>query len=192
MEPVILASASPRRTELLDRLGVPHITKPQDTDEKFDSSDCLQNALRLAEEKAESCLREVPDAKWIIAADTIICFKGKKIGKPGDIDSARSILSDFSGRTHNVISAVSLIAEGGKSRLSGSERTKVKFRKLSQSEIDWYLACGEWADAAGAYKIQGKGDFLIQGIRGSVSNVMGLSIPLIYGMLKSLGYNFSA
>ncbi len=192
MELISLASASPRRAQLLEQLGLPFRTVLQDTEEVFNQKSAAHNAARIAEEKIKACQNSHPDSQWIIGADTFICFKGKMTGKPADREEARSMIAGFSGKTHKVITGVSVYSAKSSKTLCSCASTSVIFRKLGRDEIEWYLDSGEWQGAAGSYRIQEKGAVLVRKIIGSYSNVMGLPIQLIYVMLRELGYGFTA
>lgn len=192
MEIIHLISGSPRRQILLRQMGLPFVVNPVDTEEFMDPAmdpDVL--AKSIAREKLDAFLKSKPEKiKWAIAADTFIHFNGKTIGKPLNIDDAMNELIQFSGHTHQVLTGVALYCGESKSITMEVDITDVTFRNLTDREIQWYLATEEWKDVAGSYRIQEKGECLIQGINGSYSNVMGLPITRFYGMLSKLNYQF--
>ncbi|MGI6442330.1 MAG: septum formation inhibitor Maf [Synergistaceae bacterium] len=185
--PIILASKSPRRSELLKSLGwkfeviAPNIVENVILEEKPADMVC-----RLAKEKAESVYKGHKN-RWIIAADTVVAIDEKKFGKPGDEVEARDMISTLQGRTHNVITGVSVISPSG-SMLVSAEETEVTFRKMTENEIAVYIEQGECMDKAGAYAIQDKGVLLVEKIKGCYFNVVGLPIYLLSTMLIKLGW----
>lgn len=192
MEKIILASGSPRRRELLSRMGIPFIVKPQEVDETFNDSVPESEAVRLADKKVRACLAQ-GESGWILGADTFIFFNECLIGKPESADRAREMLRNLSGQTHRVYTGLALhVPEHGSPGQIVTEYccTEVRFSLLDEEEIEQYIDCGEWRGAAGAYRIQESGEILVESISGSYSNVMGLPINTFYGMLKTNNYNF--
>lgn len=183
MTKIILASASPRRKQLLETLGITFICiRPEITEEIRNGESARQTAERLAQQKADFI--EMPDEdSLIIAADTVVFCAGKILGKPKNEEEARQMLSLLSGRSHEVISAVCVKNSFGESVVQ-SEITAVFFRNLSQEEISGYIATGEPFDKAGGYGIQGKGSVLVTRIEGCYFNVVGLPLSRLYDMLK--------
>lgn len=187
MQEIILASASPRRAELLRRIGLKFRVVPSDVEERLEGSlDARSLALKLASEKAEAVAVRHPEA-IVLAADTVVCCDGEILGKPADWRDAARMLQLLSGRTHEVSTGVVLRRE-----CTGQERkevvtTRVTFRRLSQEEILGYLATGEPFDKAGAYGIQGYGALLVEGIEGCYSNVVGLPLAKVGEMLREFG-----
>jgi septum formation protein len=169
-----LASASPRRRELLAQIGVPHSVKPAHIDEsRKPSESASEYVLRLATEKAASIWREAANLP-VLAADTTVVLDGDIFGKPRDRDDALQMLSALSNRAHEVLTAVALAtADGIATALSES---KVRFRKITEAERIAYWNTGEPRDKAGAYAIQGMGAIFIESIGGSYSGVMGLPL----------------
>ena len=174
--PMILASASPRRVELLAQIGItPDDIIPADIDETpLKDERPLDHARRLAEGKARAIQSSRPDA-CVIGADTIVCVGRRILGKPTDEAQARKYLSMLSGRTHKVIGGLAVLAPAGETIKAIT--TKVTFKRLSAEEIDGYIASSEWEGKAGAYAIQGLAGAFVTGISGSYSNVVGLSLP---------------
>lgn len=180
-----LASASPRRRDLLARLGVePDAISPADIDETpRDRERPRDYALRMGEEKA----RAVDASGFVLAGDTVVAAGLRILPKTEEADEARACLELLSGRRHTVLSSVVLRAPDGsvKSRLS---ENVVRFKSLSREEIDAYLAGDEWHGKAGGYAIQGSAEALIQWMRGSHSSVMGLPLYETRALLKSAGF----
>lgn len=189
MSKLILASASPRRLELLAQIGiVPDQVVPADIDEtpKADESP-RRLALRLAEEKARAVAKDNGGA-FVLAADTVVACGRRALGKAQDIDEARKFLSLLSGRRHRVYGGICLIGADGVERSRVIE-TQVKFRTLGADDLKRYLSHDEWQGKAGAYAIQGFGATFVKSISGSYSNVVGLSLCDVDGMLRGLGYH---
>ena len=174
---VLLASASPRRSELLRQVGIAHAVRPVGIDESVRAGEAPSAyVLRLAEEKAAALWRELGPAQRrpVLAADTTVALEGEIFGKPGSLDEARVMLGRLSGRTHEVHTAVAVLHAGGAAaRLSSST---VTFRELARAEIDWYWHTGEPADKAGGYAVQGRAAAFISHIAGSYSGIMGLPL----------------
>lgn len=174
---VYLASASPRRRELLRQIGVAHEARPVDIDETPQPGERPAHyALRLAREKARALWERLPEAARapVLAADTTVALGDVILGKPCDREDAVRILGRLSGREHDVHTAVALLHESGADeRVSTSV---VAFRALTRAEIDWYWDTGEPVDKAGAYAVQGLGAVFIRHLAGSYSGVMGLPL----------------
>lgn len=185
MTKLILASASPRRMELLKTLGLDFISIKPEIEEEFLSDETVRNAAeRLAKQKADSI--ETDDDRLIIAADTIVFCSGQILGKPEDEKQARDMLTLLNGTSHEVITAVCLKKYRDIYDVQ-SEITTVYFRNLSQMEISGYIATGEPFDKAGGYGIQGRGSILVNRIEGCYFNVVGLPLSRLYDMLKKQG-----
>lgn len=185
---LILASASPRRRELLAQIGVtPDRIVAADIDETPLKDETPRRLVaRLAEEKARAVARENP-AAFVLAADTIVAVGTRILGKPVDADDARRMLRLMSGRAHKVLTGVALIAPDGRLGARLSE-TRIKFRRLSDAEIETHIAAGEWADAAGAYRIQGLAGADVAFISGSFTGVVGLPLFETKNLLTGLGW----
>jgi septum formation protein len=186
--PVIyLASASPRRSELLRQIDVPHEVRPVDIDETPRAGEAPAHyALRLAEAKARVLWEKLAanERKPVLAADTTVALGHEILGKPADRDDAERILGRLSGRDHEVHTAVAVRHEGGAdARVSSST---VSFRPLTPAEVDWYWRTGEPADKAGAYAVQGYGAIFIRHLSGSYSGVMGLPLYETWELLAPL------
>jgi septum formation protein len=188
---IYLASASPRRGELLRQIGVAHEARPVDVDESPRTGEApAQYALRLAQEKARALWEQVADADRlpVLAADTTVALGEEILGKPADRAEAITMLQRLSGREHQVHTAIALLHAGGAdSRISTSN---VTFRSLSPAEIEWYWHTGEPVDKAGAYAVQGKAAIFIRHLAGSYSGVMGLPLFETWELLEPvLGRN---
>lgn len=189
---LILASASPRRTALLAQIGVvPDAVIPADIDETPLKRELpRQLALRLAEAKARAVAVDHPEA-FVLGADTVVACGRRILPKPADAEEARRCLSLLSGRRHKVIGGVALAVppvRGEEGRLSSAVViTTVQFKRLSGSEIDAYLATGEWRGKAGGYAIQGLAAMFVSKLIGSYANVVGLPLYETAGLLKGHG-----
>ena len=185
---VILASASPRRRDLLTMIGITHEVIPADVDETYGAGEVPRaHAERLAREKASVLAARAPDAV-IIAADTIVVVDGDVLGKPRDADEAARMLRRLAGRTHTVFTAVA-VARGAQ-MLSGVEEVGVTFRPLDDATITSYVATREPMDKAGAYGIQGYGAAIVERIDGDYFAVMGLAIGRMLALLRELGFRY--
>lgn len=183
---IILASQSPRRRELLTRMGLSYRVHAADIDEHMDRSlppDKLVEAISA--EKAAAVARTEGESPLIIAADTVVVLDGAVLGKPGDEADARDMLSRLSGREHQVYTGFTV--RQGERTVTKSECTGVRFRRLSGEEIAAYVATGEPMDKAGAYGIQSLGALLVEGIAGDYFNVMGLPVCRLGLALKEFG-----
>ena len=179
--PLILASASPRRRQLLEMLGIEHRVVPPDVDEtRRDGEDPAGYVLRLAEEKARVVAAREPGG-LVLAADTTVVLGPELFGKPATPAEAADMLRRLAGRTHQVYTGVALTA--GDRIESALDVSDVTFRALDAAAIAGYVATGEPMDKAGAYAIQGKGAALIEGIRGDFFGVMGLPLRLVLDLL---------
>ena len=187
---IILASGSPRRRALLHDLGLTFEVYKPDVDESH-SPDENPEALcaRLSRLKAEAGAQKFPDA-LVIAADTIVVIDGKILGKPVNRDDAVKMLAALQGRTHEVLTGLSVCMNGRV--LTHAEHTRVKFRTLSDAEIRAYVSTGECDDKAGAYAVQGKGSLLVEGLQGDYFNVVGLPVCRLGMMLHEFGINILA
>ena len=184
---IILASQSPRRRELLERMGIRNFrVVSADIDEREEEQlPPEQLVCRLASRKAEAVAEKAPKGAVIIAADTVVSLDGTVLGKPGDKLEAFKMLSTLSGNRHQVYTGLCVIWDEDKR--TEYEVTDVTFRELGEKEIEDYIATGEPMDKAGAYGIQGYGALLIQGISGDYYNVMGLPVCRLSGMLARFG-----
>lgn len=182
---LVLASASPRRAEILTSLGIPFRVRPADLEEEPLPGETAEAAAsRLAAEKAASVAALEPD-RWVLGADTLVFLDGLILGKPRDAEDARRMLRQLAGREHRVVTAIHLMRGGEPGGGSGhAEISRVRFAPMDESEIAWYAATGEPADKAGAYGVQGLGARFIEAIHGSFTNVMGLPARACYRLLR--------
>ena len=185
---LVLASASPRRLELLAQVGLrPHTVDPADIDEtpgRFETPPRL--AARLAGEKAGVVAARHPGA-FVVAADTVVAVGRRILGQPADTAEARRMLALLSGRGHRVYSGVCVISPDGRA-VSRVSETRLKFKRLSPRETDLLLASDEWRGAAGGYRIQGRAGAYVHDLIGSYTGVVGLPLYETIGLLSGLGY----
>lgn len=182
--PIILASGSPRRRELLTNLGVPFRVVVSGEDEASEERDPARLAANLARQKAAAVARQHPGAV-VIGADTVVALGSELLAKPRDEAENRAFVRQLSGQTHQVYTGVSVFAPDGER--SGVERTDVTFRDLSGAEVAHYAATGEGLDKAGGYGIQGIGMALVARIEGDYSNVVGFPLGLVIRLLREAG-----
>jgi septum formation protein len=184
----VLASASPRRLELLAQIGLaPDLVDPADIDEAPQPDETARRlALRLASAKAAAVAARHPDA-FVLAADTVVAVGRRLLGKPEHEAGARRMLSLLSGRAHRVLSAVAATAPGGRTSARLSE-TRVRFKRLTDHELAAYLASGEWEGKAGAYAVQGRAGAFVTALNGSYSGVVGLPLYETRGVLEGVGW----
>lgn len=184
--PLLLASASPRRLELLRALGLEPLVRPADVDETLrPGEDPHDAAERLARAKAAAVAAAAPEGSVVLAADTIVVLGGEALGKPRDDDDARRMLRALRGRAHDVVTGVALARDGR--LVSGRETTEVLFAPMTDEEVDAYVASGEPADKAGAYALQGLGGLFVERITGTPSNVIGLPFRLVRRLGAEVG-----
>lgn len=186
--PLILASASPRRSDLLAQIGiVPDAIDPAEIDETPRAGELpAKLAERLAVAKAREVAGRHPRA-CVLAADTIVACGRRALGKPSDAAEAERHLGLLSGRRHRVVGGICLIDSGGGAHLR-VVTTTVAFKRLHPDEIAAYIAGGEWQDKAGSYAIQGRAGAFVRKIVGSYSNVVGLSLYETAALLRGQGY----
>jgi len=181
---LVLASASPRRAEILKLLGIDFDWLPGDIDETFlEGETPREHVLRLSEGKAALAARGRPDA-WILGADTIVVVAGEVLGKPGSPAEAAAMLEKLSGREHEVLTGFAIIRQDLGIRVREVVRSTVLFREISGDEMVWYTGTSEPYDKAGAYAVQGMGACFVREIRGSFSNVVGLPLCEVFEALK--------
>jgi len=187
---LILASASPRRAEILRDAGLTFTVLSSAVDETPFAHELPQDHVkRLAEAKAELVAARAVGPCIIIAADTVVMLEGHIFGKPRSSEDARKMLEQLSGRTHSVLTGVALIRLPDAERRSFVESTLVHFNRLTGEEITEYLATGEPHDKAGAYAIQGRGGRHIPRIEGCYFNVVGLPLARVVSALKDIGWS---
>ena len=185
--PLVLASKSPRRRDLLKMAGIDNFLVITGDDDELEPLGLSpeQTVCEIALGKAKSALRLCGEDDTIIAADTLVYLDGNPLGKPGNTDEAMSMLRALSGRRHSVYTGVAILK--GKTRSVFAEVTDVFFRVMTDEEITSYIATGEPMDKAGAYGAQGKGAMFIERIEGDFFNVMGLPLCRLSLTLKNLG-----
>jgi septum formation protein len=185
---IILASSSPRRRELLRNLGFAFDVIQPSADETVSENETPEDfALRVSVEKAWSVSRSLGEGAVVIGADTIVVVDGEMLGKPEDPEEASSMLRKLSGKEHHVYTAFSIVRPKDEILHSEIVDTSVRVKTLAASEIEGYIKTGEPMDKAGAYGIQGIGSFMVRGIEGSYSNVVGLPVEELLAALKKLG-----
>lgn len=186
---IILASGSPRRKQLLEQAGIPHIVLVSNADETVSGSPEAQvTELALRKANATALLAKQYESPIIIAADTLVYIDGEVLGKPDNPKDAFDMLTKLQGRTHEVYTGVALVY-GDKSTTFVCT-AEVTFRTLSPEEINAYIATGEPFDKAGAYGIQGRGSVLVEHIKGDFYTVMGLPIAKLCESLMEMGYKY--
>ncbi|MFY9398163.1 MAG: Maf family protein [Desulfomonilia bacterium] len=182
---IVLASASPRRRELLQRLGLSFRIAVPEVDESIRAGEAPADfCLRISREKALSISLLMPGA-LVISADTIVVAHGKILGKPADEEEAREHLRLLKGATHEVYTGYAIIY--GSRSAGRAVRTLVRFQDMSEEEISWYVSTREPMDKAGSYGLQGIASIFISGIEGSYTNVIGLPLSELYNDLKGFG-----
>jgi nucleoside triphosphate pyrophosphatase len=188
--PLVLASASPRRADLLRQIGiVPDVVAPAEVDERPGANERpADHARRLAEAKADQIARTY-QGSFVLAADTVVALGRRILPKPADEAAARRALALLSGRRHRVLGAVVLVAPDGQ-RARRLVVTTVRFKRLAEREIAADLESGEWRDKAGGYAIQGRAAAFVPAITGSYSNVVGLPLAETAALLQGLGYRW--
>jgi septum formation protein len=190
--PLVLASASPRRADLLTQVGIAYEVRVSDVAEEADEpgADPADVAETHARQKAQDVAGGAP-GRLVLGADTVVVLDGRVLGKPADEADARGMLRALSGRAHEVITGVALAldAGGGPVLLAQAHvRTRVVFRELSDAEIEAYVASREPMDKAGGYGIQGRGALLVHEIEGCYFNVVGLPLSRTWALLSALGH----
>jgi septum formation protein len=181
---LVLASASPRRAELLRSAGIPFLVDPVDVDESVLSDESpMDHVHRLARAKA-SAGAAVHRDDAVLGADTVVTIDGTILGKPRDETDARRMLRLLSGREHEVLTGVAVWSRGA--LVSDVDVARVRFAPMTAGEIDWYIASGEPMDKAGAYGVQGRAARFIDRLDGSWSTVVGLPVATVYRLLREL------
>ncbi len=186
---LILASGSPRRSEILNAVGWKFVKQVADVDEtEFENENPADYVVRLAHKKALAVAEKIENG-LILGADTTVVIENEIIGKPKDFDDAAKMLGKLSGRWHEVLTGIALIKKtNGETEIQADlERTKVKFCRLSDSEINYLVEHGEPLDKAGAYAVQGVAALFIERIEGDYWNVVGLPIHLVYTLSQRFG-----
>jgi septum formation protein len=192
---LVLASASPRRRELLDRAGVRFEVRPADVPEELGPDEAPGAfALRLAREKARAVAERLGDAapRWVLGADTIVVVEDDVLGKPRDPAHAEELLGRLVGRTHRVLTAVAVVAPGDGGVTDALVESTVRMREASADEVRRYVAGGEPLDKAGAYALQGEGRRFVEDVSGSETNVIGLPVDETLALLRAAGWSADA
>ncbi len=187
---IILASASPRRAQLLKQIGVEFELAPGQVHERPHPDEAPSDYItRIARAKVIAVARKC-EAGLVIGADTVVVLDGRLLGKPADEAGAENMLRQLSGRWHAVMTGVALYDVATRQEVADFDKTLVKFAPLTDREIEWYVKTGEPMDKAGAYGIQGLGGLFVEEIAGNYYNVVGLPLPLVYRLARRLGYSF--
>ena len=180
---LILASGSPRRRKVLEGLGIAFTVEPTDAAEIADPADPVRTVVMNATAKAEACRRDHPGCA-VIAADTLVWFQGRLIGKPRDLEEAAAFLRAFSGGIQIVYTGLALALPGAEPDLR-VEASSVRFKRLDEGTIRTYLRLTRPLDRAGAYDIDENGELLIEGYQGSYSNIMGLPVAPVRDWIRA-------
>ena len=181
---IVLASGSPRRSEIMNSVGWPFTKDVPDIDESERDGESPENYVcRLAREKAQAVAGSHP-GEIVLAADTTVVIDGKIIGKPADEEHAREMIQMLSGNWHEVLTGVA-VARNGNAEV-GMQRTRVKFARMNEKEIEYLVSEGDPLDKAGAYAVQAQAALFIEAIDGDYWNVVGLPISLVYEMVKKV------
>ncbi|MEJ5376747.1 MAG: Maf family protein [bacterium] len=187
MEPLILASSSRRRKDLMELLGVPFQVVPSLAREELIRARCPQElATQAARLKAYEVAGRYP-ARWVIGADTDVWVDGMSLGKPRDEEDARRMLRLLQGKVHLVVTGVCVVCIDKGLEKTSAVSTLVQMRQMSEQEVAWYVSTGEPLDKAGAYGIQGLGGIFVSSIQGSYTNVVGLPLSELVLILRELG-----
>jgi septum formation protein len=187
MEKLVLASASPRRAEILLAVGWPFEVLPADVDEtRVPGEEAVTYVTRLAQAKASVVASRI-ESGLVLGADTTVVIEGEILEKPGDAADAGRMLRLLSGKWHEVLTGVALVRVGDENQsVVDHESTRVRFASMSEAEIDWYIASGEAMGKAGAYGVQGRAALFIEEIRGDYFNIVGLPIRLVYELCRRI------
>jgi septum formation protein len=186
---IVLASASPRRSELLSKLGFNFEVEPSHVVERPLADEAPPDyTMRIARAKAVAVARRRKDG-LVIGADTVVVLDGGVLGKPSDEQDARRMLRLLSGKWHAVMTGVALYDAATNKEAVDYAKTLVRLAPLSEQEIDWYIATGEPMDKAGGYGIQGLASLFVDEIAGNYHNVVGLPLPLVYRLARQLGHS---
>lgn len=191
MKNIILASASPRRRELLDTVGIPFSVCPSQGEEQIRGSSPKEVVEELSEQKAREVFLKTSGEVLVIGADTVVAAEGNILGKPKNRKEAIQMLKKLQGASHEVYTGVTILSrdENGEQQKTFHVMTAVEFYPMSEEEIESYVETGEPMDKAGAYGIQGKAGIFVKEIRGDYNNVVGLPVARLYQELKQIGMN---
>jgi len=193
METIILASGSPRRREMLAKVKLPLKVIPPEVAEDYGTgAPVTELVAKIARSKVEAIMRlfKTESPRWVLGLDTVVVVDGAILGKPTGPEEAENMLRMLSGKVHQVYTGIALLIERGKPIEEEVVCTEVKFRTMTPQELRFYVDTGEWAGAAGGYRIQERGAFFVEWIRGSYSNVVGLPLEAFYGILVRNEYHF--
>jgi septum formation protein len=187
---IILASTSPRRAELLKQIGVEFELASGNVQERPHPDEAPPDYItRIARAKVIAVARQY-NSGLIIGADTVVVHDGQMLGKPEDEADAERMLKRLSGKWHAVMTGVALYDIETRREVADFDKTLVKFARLTDKEVEWYVKTGEPMDKAGSYGIQGLGGLFVDEIAGNYYNVVGLPLPLVYRLARRLGYSF--
>lgn len=192
---IILASASPRRREIMNQIGIRFEVIPSVGEEVITKTEPDSVVCELSAQKAAEILERTEGEVVILGADTIVAHNGRILGKPMDAEDAKHMIASFVGDTHEVFTGVTVLIRdesGNVKKRSFAVRTGVRVRAMSEAEIDWYVATKEPLDKAGAYGIQGKFAPFIEGIDGDYYNVVGFPIAAVISETRALGVDLLA
>jgi septum formation protein len=188
---LVLASASPRRADLLRAAGYEFVVRPTGVDESvLPGESPYAHVCRLADAKAAAAAADAAPGEVVLGADTVVVVDGLVLGKPADDAEAAAMLRRISGRAHEVLTGVTLRTRD-RSR-SAVARTVVHFTQLAEEDLAWYIASGEPRDKAGAYGVQGLASRFVERIEGSYANVVGLPVALVARLLRELPFRSAA
>lgn len=186
-EQLVLASASPRRRDLLAGLQLDFEVRSAEIDESALTDELPEDhVVRLARAKAQAVARP---GELVLAADTVVVLEGRILGKPADPADAHQMLSSLTGREHDVYTGVALFEPDRDTLISASDRSEVRLATLDKDEISWYVSTGEPLDKAGSYAIQGLGALFVERVVGNYTNVVGLPLPLTRSLFRQLSYD---
>lgn len=188
MRKIILASASPRRKQLLENIGLEFVVEESGYPEEEEINDAIKLAKHLSLQKAKIVAkRHKGEDAVIIGSDTVVWFEGKTYGKPADHADAKRMLSMFSGKMHEITTGFTIIDTKTNKTVTKSQTAKVFFKKMTEEELDWYVATGEPMGKGGAYAAQQKASMLIERVEGDFFTVVGLPVTLLVETLKDFG-----
>lgn len=186
-EQLVLASASPRRRDLLAGLQLDFEVRSAEIDESALTDELPEDhVLRLARAKAQAVAWP---GELVLAADTVVVLEGRILGKPADPAEAHQMLSSLTGREHDVYTGVALFEPDRDTLVSATDRSEVRIAALDKDEISWYVSTGEPLDKAGSYAIQGLGALFVEKVVGNYTNVVGLPLPLTRSLFRQLSYD---
>jgi septum formation protein len=193
MDTIILASGSPRRRDLLTRVKLPFKVISPNFVEEYQAGAAVKDVVTgLASRKVDIVIDmfKTESPRWVLGVDTVVEVEGRILGKPAGPEEAEAMIGALSGTVHRVYSGLALLVEKGRAVDVETAITEVKFSRMTPEEIRFYIETGEWAGVAGGYRIQERGSFFVEWIKGSYSNVVGLPLEAFYGMLKRNSFKF--